>query len=441
MEETGTQVSANIFNLIIISSVTLFSCTTNMFASVGDYHPGGGGIKESLIKNESDGAFVAVQVFESTSDVIEYTLPFYDEYLQFVCSYNYTEHSKANDMLDSYLEFHWHYYVSVLLTLVLFMVTWSVSRVIQTRISRRIREELRGYHFPGYWIVTSALLEKRQYPNVSSTSLNLILFCLTLFCFLTVRCFMMNMVRTDLVTIQQPQVVRTYQDVFDRDDLKLLFIDGSQENVFFKDAKEGTREAKIWKKRHIFGEISAAEIAKVWEPIFWQKIAFLGRSTYGQAAAMYGLRAQRDQNRYFIRAFTSIDETGKSFTNSFMTQKYAPKVFREFMHQRARRLAQSGIYTWVNKVRVPILFGGGNEIILDQLVSSKLFLPEPPEPKITLKHTITLWMFFFVLVSIFFISLFLECCVSMVEKLWLKMKMERTKRKRRHGRNPMLSTR
>ena len=51
---------------------------------------------------------------------------------------------------------------------------------------------------------------------------------------------------TDLVTIEEPRVVRSYDDIIGREDLNVQFFNGSGEEEFFLGAKDGSKEFKIW---------------------------------------------------------------------------------------------------------------------------------------------------------------------------------------------------
>ena len=54
----------------------------------------------------------------------------------------------------------------------------------------------------------------------------------SLFFFITIDSFMLNLLRVDLVTIVEPEVIRSYQDILDRDGLQVLFHLDLRKNLF-----------------------------------------------------------------------------------------------------------------------------------------------------------------------------------------------------------------
>lgn len=60
---------------------------------------------------------------------------------------------------------------------------------------------------------------------------------------------MLNILSTDLIVIEESKVVKSYYDIINRDDVKVIFIKDMDENNFFKNAPDGSDELKIWEKR------------------------------------------------------------------------------------------------------------------------------------------------------------------------------------------------
>lgn len=155
-----------------------------------------------------------------------------------------------------------------------------------------------------------------------------------IFVLIVIDCFMKNVMSSELSVMIQPRVIRTYQDIVEREDLQLMFIPGWAESDFFEFAPTGSIESEIWKKRYILNEISAETIGKVWQPVIDQKIILAARNQLALGAANLGLTKMIELGHYFIRALATTDETGKAFTNAQMIQKNAPKVLKDFFHQR-----------------------------------------------------------------------------------------------------------
>ena len=145
---------------------------------------------------------------------------------------------------------------------------------------------------------------------------------------------MLNMMSTDLVTIEEPRVIRSYDDIIGREDLKVLFFKGLEEEEFFREAKDGSKEFMIWQKRKIMEEVSAESISDLWQPVIDQRIVMILRDWVGLAVANFGITKTREIDIDYIRAIYTKDETGKFFINALMIQKEAPQVLKDYINDR-----------------------------------------------------------------------------------------------------------
>ena len=261
-------------------------------------------------------------------------MPLYDEFLQIICSYNYTEHFKEQDLINTYLEFHWSYYVSLVLTLIAFISIWNWCSLIASKLSAQVKKEIENSRLPSYWIMTCAILDQDQFPNISRLAFTILSFCFSFFFFITVNCFMLNMMRTDLVTIEEPRVITSYDDIIGREDLNVVFPKGLDEEAFFREAKDGSKEFIIWQKRRFMEELSAEAINDIWQPTIDQRLIFVLRDWVGLAVANFGITKSREMGMDYFRAIYTKDETGKFFTNAFLIQKEATQVFKDYIYER-----------------------------------------------------------------------------------------------------------
>ena len=275
---------------------------------------------------------VPSQINESPD--IEYSLPVFEEFMETPCAYNYTEQMEETDVIDAYLTLPWSYYVSVFTTFIIFIMIWKLCTVVLCKVSDLIKSEIANARLPSSWIMTCAILDQDQYPKISSITFTILSFCFTLFFYITIDCFILNTMSTDLVVIKEPTVARSYEDISARDDLILIFHDAMDEKNFFRNAEEGTIEAKLWKKVQIFNKTDAQEISKVWFPIQAQKMVGIARDWMCHVAASLGIKTTREMGVDYIRAIFTKDQTGKSFLNAFMIRKDAPARIKEFMTKR-----------------------------------------------------------------------------------------------------------
>lgn len=236
--------------------------------------------------------------------------------------------------MDAYLDFHWTYYSSLIGTLIAFIAIWNWCSLIAGKISERVEKEIQNARLPSYWIMICAILDQDQFPMISRLAFTILSFCFSLFFFIMVDCFMLNMMSTDLVTIEEPRVVRSYDDIIGREDLNAEFFKGWNEEEFFREAKDGSKEFAIWQKRRIMEELSANSIGDIWQKVIDQQIIFLLRDWVGLAAANFGITKTRELGVEYIRAIYTKDETGKFFTNAFLIQKEAPQVLKDYINER-----------------------------------------------------------------------------------------------------------
>lgn len=142
------------------------------------------------------------------------------------------------------------------------------------------------------------------------------------------------MMRSELVVIHEPRVVRSYQDIIERNGLRLTFLNGSDETHFFRDAKEGTIEHLIWKKKLLINEVSVSVFGSLISEAVDQRLVSLQRDWILATGINMGLTKLLELGYDNIRVMLTNDETGKSFTTAFMIKKSAHKILKDFFTQR-----------------------------------------------------------------------------------------------------------
>lgn len=202
---------------------------------------------------------------------IGYTIPIFEDILFIGCGYNYTEEFNDSDLLDAYLDFQWPYYVSILLTFIFFISSWKFCSFLARKISRKLRDEIQNARLPPYWIMICAILDQDQFPAISRAAFSTLSILFSLFFYVLIDCFMLNTMSADLVTITEPKVVQSYQDIIDREGLKVIFFPGMDEEALFMSAPEGSVEAQIWEKKESMEDLSADTLARIWFPLQTQE--------------------------------------------------------------------------------------------------------------------------------------------------------------------------
>ena len=196
-----------------------------------------------------------------------------------------------------------------------------------------VKTEVSNAKMPAYWIMICAILDQDQYPNISKVAFTILSFCFSLFFFITIDSFMLNSMSSDLVSIKEPKVTRTYQDVLDRpaSELKVLFSPGIGEENFFRYAEPGSKEAQIWSRHVEVTQITMESIAELWNPIIAQELIGIARMWLIRAVGNLGITKTRESGNEEIRALVTRDETEKSFTNAIMYSKEINPILETFM--------------------------------------------------------------------------------------------------------------
>lgn len=235
---------------------------------------------------------VPVRMWESKLPYIDYTVPIMEEFLTTMSAYNVTDRMESGDLIDAYLAFHWSYYVSLVVTLAIFIMVWRMCEKYCFRYRPKQKTEIQNARLPPSWIMTCAILDQDQFPNITHIAFKALSLLFSLFFFITIDCFMMNIMSTDLVVIEIPQVIRTYQDFLDRN-AKIIFMEGWDENNFFEHAPEGSLEKQLWDKRYMIRTVNVETMSAIREPILRQEMALVLRDWFGLSAASFGLGKTR----------------------------------------------------------------------------------------------------------------------------------------------------
>ena len=98
------------------------------------------------------------------------------------------------------------------------------------------------------WNITCAFLDQDNFPT---TSLFIaILSTVIMLCSFFMESYATNSMSTDLVTIDKPVIVNSYQDIIDREIL-IGLVEQMPEYAAFKDAPDGSMEAQMFKHAHV----------------------------------------------------------------------------------------------------------------------------------------------------------------------------------------------
>lgn len=264
---------------------------------------------------------------------VDYEIPLWSDDLIIACAYNYTGEPMPIDLLDAYLTFHWSYYFSVLFAICYLVAAWSLCAFFARKLSRKVRKEIRRARIDSCWIVFSAIIDQDNFPVISSICFTILSLCSSIIFFVLIDCFMLNMISTDLVVIDEPKVIKSYYDIARRKDLGIVFLPGMNEEDFFKDAKYGTYEYEIWRKRQQLESVSPGSIGQMIIPAINQKLITILREWIQVIASNYILQvAFRMEEFKDARILLTRDTTEKYYTSSFIVSKDVHPILKRFIH-------------------------------------------------------------------------------------------------------------
>ena len=261
----------------------------------------------------------ASKIFEI--EEVDYSPAISSSYLQILSFYNYSGAMKGSDLLSTYLSFHWSYYFAIIATFIIFTISWSYCSLLSSKISRKLLDEIVNSRKPPWWIMICAILDQDQYPVVSRISFTILSLCSSSFFYLLIDCFILSMISTDLVVIDEPRVINDYVDTIKADDdgkgVRVWMWKGSTEEEFFKDSLDGTLEREVWNRRIRTEE---TDVTKLLGPLMEQRYIMICRNGLITSLANYFLQMvyMTDDYGRNLRAVIVNDLTDKSWTNALI---------------------------------------------------------------------------------------------------------------------------
>ena len=162
-----------------------------------------------------------------------------------ISMYKISEDGVSKDLLqmfDSYPDLLW---VSIIGSLVLFTVILGIGRNLLEK-KKQILEPI--------WIVSMFTLDQ-DYLDESNSFLFVFSTFLSFACFFITQ-YLLNNMGTDLVVVQDPQVLGSYEDVINRPDATPLFLQNWPDSKEFENAPRDSPERKLWDHAE---NVSAAE--------------------------------------------------------------------------------------------------------------------------------------------------------------------------------------
>lgn len=167
-------------------------------------------------------------------------------------------------------------------------------------------------NFSSFWMTTCAFLDQDNYPTNSKflSTLSLVVMVGIFF----MMAYASNSMSADLITIDKPIAVTTYDDILNRR-IKAAFTTVLPEWEKFRDAPVGSKEKRLYESGMSFSPTPEV-VVKFHGDAIKQKIALLGRPLLAGAAALAILAMPGTPDT--TRLYVAPDPAAMKFTNVFL---------------------------------------------------------------------------------------------------------------------------
>ena len=276
-------------------------------------------------KNLSDVALFPVE-YPSKLDYVEYSGAYFDDYLGLASAYEFTDHQERKDILDMFIAFDWSYDLSIIFMTMFFVIVWSKLQSFAKKKWKYVKETISNTHKSSIWLVICALMDQDQFPDFGMCSFNLISVLVAIYYFLFIKCFMMNMLGTDLSVVKEPDVITSYGDILSDPDIKVVLLSGSPEAALFSSSPKNSIENIFWNRRELIG-YDLVKIMDLLNGLFDQRYVAMMQDWLLETAAsviVNRLGDRMNNHRFYLRR----DETGKKILKTFQIHRDADPIFK-----------------------------------------------------------------------------------------------------------------
>ena len=248
--------------------------------------------------------------------------------------------------------------------------------------------------------------------------------------------FYASMIKTDMVTVKDPKIIGSYQDLLDDPEIEPFITHLTDEYVSFKTAPEGSAKRSIWKRvlslgmdKHIVDTKKLDVVMSFANPDgpFLNSKAAMFVFTYALEGGKYmgGLLAKglsrRKEDPRNIRFLYVYDDSETFVMTTFVINALTPEEAAKKYLIRRTRLFDTGIEkTFADKNGVSFaetyadeFLGFGKDISdVDEYFSQRVVLPEAAIVKPDITYFMPVFVLYLVLCFVSFLLLPFERCVT-----------------------------
>ena len=266
--------------------------------------------------------------------------------------------------------------------------------------------------------------------NMNLTKAILICTLLTYSYFVTF--FYSAMIKTDMVTVKNPKIIGSYQDLLDDTQVEPYILHYYDEYVSFKTAPKGSKKRRIWERvlslgidKHI-ADTKKFDVAKSFvnpDKPFLNSKAVLLVFTHALESFKYtgGLLAKglskRKEDPRNIRFLYVYDVSEKFVTATYIMNTLTPEEVAKKYFVRRTRLVETGIISkfadkggvCFTEIYADEFLGFGKDVSdVDEYCSPRIMLPEAVIVKPNITYFMPLFALYLVLCFLAFIVLLIE---------------------------------
>ena len=420
-----------------MNSIDEISCTAINSGSVGEFngshYDGGLGMLQS---GQAD--FFTMFVNTPLKTAFRYSPPVFEEKFYILSAYNMTNMAESKDILYLFDSFSTNLWIAVGVMLLILLSVLVVGR--------KLLQNINGVYEP-IWIISmfslgqDYLKEINQFLYVFSTTL-------VFFWFFIIQ-YLLNTMSTDLVVIQDPNVIQSYQEIISTEYAVPVFMRGFQDHEDFKNGRIGSLERQVWEKglERVGNQGQKMLVNPIGEfmgefinPFISNRLVSLQRYSLGMILTLIMVRHREDtrvpitKERLYedLRIMFKVIENARLFQQAFVASPSVDPATFNLWFRRMRTLVEGGI---INRMLVKVM---DNYFPLTSssrsAYSDKIQRNSPPQPNLSIVNmymTLKLMAYFLLAATLVLLIESLHKMTRFQWKMCQRSKKRRTKKKRK----------
>lgn len=331
------------------------------------------------------------------NETIEQSATFQEDTMTILSAYNVTQDQESVDMLYRYRSIPRFIWIFLLLS---FFAVSTVAKLCDIKL-RDIKRISRST-----WLIVRAFLNQSSFASLN-ISVNILSITTLISLFFTI-CYMTTSVGTDLVVIDQPSVLQSYQDIVDNKAI-VSFSYLLPEYDKFKKFPKNSIERKLL-LNHVTFDFNPDSVLKHRAQLLKQKIVTVGREVMVDSVGYSVLSALQSEVPK-LRFLRTQDPRAARYTNSFIWNKKCNIEFQTMVKTLINRMQAVGIldkvYKSVPESMTTFLWGSPYPSIKRKLTKS-IEIEKPDFIPIRLNNITYTFALYFVMIIISIIVLIFE---------------------------------